>query len=274
MTTSVPGIFWLNFFGRPYVELLGADKFRSAPCHRVEELPNGGFLLVLTPTAHEATSKDGRRCAEEVKQHLGIEYFFHPSDGDDPGEIERRGQRKTPQFDFSATPCKSQWVPETVEEPIPDPGQFIREVPQLVEKLRERLGDWGAKLDCSRRSLEDLDAWATEKYQETCSDEFWESKELTRELAAYLGEIVRTISGGQWTVEKPYEESDELRPVVRFRDGRKGFFNPLDEVQHVILEGFPLDEEEEAEGKGFAPALWVWMTSHLRKEAIKDLFGK
>ncbi len=43
-------ICWANIFGPPYVEKYGLDFLLGAPGWRVEQLPDGGVLYVLSPS--------------------------------------------------------------------------------------------------------------------------------------------------------------------------------------------------------------------------------
>lgn len=272
INASIPNVYWVNFFGRPYVDMFGAEKLRTAPCYRVQELFDGGFMLMLTATREEALSQEGRAKAQAVKEHLGIEYFFHPSDVV-RGNVRDCRRRTVPAFDLSHMPDRNtagmKWV-KSREQPPLDPEEFIRGVPSFVEALKARMGDRGAGMDFSKKSLEELDAWAVEQYSENSSWEYWESREISNEFAAYLGEVIGRLTGGEWKVE-------EVRPglrraVVRFGKGKRKFFDPLPIVEKVTTEG--LDESVESmreEGGGFAAELWTWMTTHLPLEAVKDI---
>jgi hypothetical protein len=78
----LPGVFWLNYFGRPYVELLGARRLGSAP----NATPVGdGFLIAV---GHDPRAWDDPATVaveQTVRDHLGPELFFTK------GEPERVG---------------------------------------------------------------------------------------------------------------------------------------------------------------------------------------
>src|SRR5439155_664930 len=61
----LPGVFWLNFFGRPYRELLGDDRLRSTPAARVAIVDDG----VLVGLAGEGwPGRDSEGSAEPSRQ--------------------------------------------------------------------------------------------------------------------------------------------------------------------------------------------------------------
>jgi hypothetical protein len=71
----LPGVFWLNFFGRRYRGLIGDDRLRSAPAERVEMIDDG----VLIAVAGDPAAWDTPEYAvseQRVRSHLGTELFF------------------------------------------------------------------------------------------------------------------------------------------------------------------------------------------------------
>ena len=76
---SLPGLYWLNYFGTPYVKLMGRDRLLSAPAYEVAEV-NGGILLALDATADAWQSLDYRRRERDVIEHLGRQFFFSRHD--------------------------------------------------------------------------------------------------------------------------------------------------------------------------------------------------
>lgn len=251
---SIPGVFWVNFFGAPYVEMLGADKLRTAPCCSVRELDYGGFMLMLAPTPDEANSRKGRKMAEAVKDHLGREYFYDRSDGDSYAKLKRR---TVPAFDRSRTPMEDvePLTFASLQEiyDVPDAQQFINDVPMLVEALRERLARDVDPLDFSESSLRLLDRYLKHKWSHAAPDEDWRSPELIRELTAYTGEVVRRILRGEWVAEQLKEGGHA--PLVRGEKTREKPFDPLLIVAKVVVENL-----EDEEGCLLAPAVEAWLS--------------
>lgn len=71
----LPGLFWLNFFGRRLVERIGAERLRSAPATAVDAADDGFTIEVGSDPWSWDT---GPRASEEqrVRDHLGAELFF------------------------------------------------------------------------------------------------------------------------------------------------------------------------------------------------------
>ena len=77
----LPGVFWLNFFGRRYRDLLGEDRLRATPAARVAMLDDG----VLIGLGRDPLSWDTPEYASEeqkVRDHLGPELFFSKAEPD------------------------------------------------------------------------------------------------------------------------------------------------------------------------------------------------
>ena len=270
ITSSIPNVYWANFFGKPYVEMIGGDKLRAAPCHRIEEMSDGGIMLMLTETPEESISKEGRAKAKEVKEHLGTEYFFDPKTERYPRQLK---ERPIPQFDFSRLPKRIPFKIQDIFDGYP-PQKIVQNVPDLIADLAKRLEHRGIALDYSKQSWKQIDSWLEDTHQETTSLSNWvsfaESPELWRELTAYLGETVRLRTNAEWTVEKG---SWRQEPIVRFGKGSRKRFRPILIVQEVMIEGIAEAAEipEGIEATGFSVNLWTWMLTHMTKEAIKDL---
>ena len=83
MRRSLPGLYWLNFFGRPYVELIGAELLRTVPAHHIVAL--GDTMLVRICDSPEDWNRpdiEARRV--QALDHLGHEYFFDRDHPDRP----------------------------------------------------------------------------------------------------------------------------------------------------------------------------------------------
>lgn len=73
----LPGPFWANVLGPPYVALLGRDVVGSAPAHVVAEVAPDVFYLQLSerPTDIHDDAPRVRRRAAAVAEHLGRDAF-------------------------------------------------------------------------------------------------------------------------------------------------------------------------------------------------------
>ncbi len=76
----LPGLFWCNYFGPPYVDLIGADKLLSAPA---ETSRLGEGIVVKLPGLPDDWDKDsGKQAESKVLDHVGREFFFDMADRD------------------------------------------------------------------------------------------------------------------------------------------------------------------------------------------------
>jgi hypothetical protein len=72
----LPGIYWANFFGRRYVEFFGRDRLLNAPAYKIEELENGGILLLTSESPLDFEREEVKLREKEIIQFLGEEAFF------------------------------------------------------------------------------------------------------------------------------------------------------------------------------------------------------
>jgi hypothetical protein len=73
----LPDLFWLNVFGRPYIELFGRERMLSTPATQVRELTNGLTLRVTERLEDDALSWSRFKTArDECRSHLDSNAFF------------------------------------------------------------------------------------------------------------------------------------------------------------------------------------------------------
>jgi hypothetical protein len=79
---SLPGVFWANLFGTPYIDLIGRDRL----CHAPAPALNVGKNVLVT--VHEQPEQWAMASAATqnrlVAEHLGPHYFFDRSAPDGP----------------------------------------------------------------------------------------------------------------------------------------------------------------------------------------------
>lgn len=76
----LPGLYWLNFLGEPYCELIGTDRVLKTPCPEVRRVDRG-VLLALGTDPRSWNSEEYRVVEGRAREHLGQHYFFsreHP----------------------------------------------------------------------------------------------------------------------------------------------------------------------------------------------------
>ncbi len=72
---ALPGLYWLNFFGKPYVDHIGREQILSAPAETVRAIDDG-ILLRLMEYPGTWDSAEYRLGEEKVLEHLSPRYFF------------------------------------------------------------------------------------------------------------------------------------------------------------------------------------------------------
>ena len=81
ITEAIPGLYWLNYFGAPYVELIGRERLLTAPAFEVRALGEGVMLAMdQSPNNWQPSAYHDREQA--VIAHLGQQYFFSRWDPD------------------------------------------------------------------------------------------------------------------------------------------------------------------------------------------------
>jgi len=71
----LPGVFWLNFFGRRYIDLIGADRFAGLPAAFVTAMDDG-ILVRLADDPLTWTTADYAIDEGKVRDRLGRDQFF------------------------------------------------------------------------------------------------------------------------------------------------------------------------------------------------------
>ncbi|WP_165073437.1 hypothetical protein [Paludisphaera rhizosphaerae] len=83
MTKSLPGLYWLNYFGEPYVDFIGETRLTTAPGPIVRKVDHGVFIeLAESPWDWRSPAYQSLR--EDVLSHLGPEYFYSLQNPDRP----------------------------------------------------------------------------------------------------------------------------------------------------------------------------------------------
>jgi len=231
---GLPGIYWANFFGPEYVEMFGVNKVQSAPCHGIENLPDGGVLLVLSPSPfdfeRDRETFEMRRL--ELKRHLGLE-AFDPSDWNPTENPGWRPQGKTPNFRFletrdeagrSVEPKASSFSDLLSTIPREQWGKWLENSHTQAMGLVRDMGAKGLGLDFSGESLRRLDA-----YLSKVTSDLPRSVDFLMKLAAYVSEVVIRRTGAEWSFEESLDIPELKLGYIRV--------SPLARAQKVLLEG-------------------------------------
>ena len=76
----LPDLFWINVFGRPYIDMFGRERIMSAPVAQVHELTKG-ISIRLTKELEDnvASWRHFKLSRDSCKSYLGSCAFFDPS---------------------------------------------------------------------------------------------------------------------------------------------------------------------------------------------------
>jgi len=85
------GIYWLNFFGKPYLDLIGSEVLLTAPAVKACKLDEG-VMIKLDDDPRHWTSAKYKETEKRVLQHIGEKYFFSK---EEPKKIT-----KAPAFEY------------------------------------------------------------------------------------------------------------------------------------------------------------------------------
>jgi hypothetical protein len=75
LAEGLPGLYWLNYFGAPYVELIGRERLLTSPAYEVKAVGDG-VLVALDASAEAWQSEAYRQREQATTAHLGQQYFF------------------------------------------------------------------------------------------------------------------------------------------------------------------------------------------------------
>jgi hypothetical protein len=81
IAAGLPGLYWVNFFGQPYRELIGRDRLFTAPAHQVREVDDG-VLLMIHPEPQAWDTPEYRMAEDRILAHVGRRFFFAREDPD------------------------------------------------------------------------------------------------------------------------------------------------------------------------------------------------
>ncbi len=71
----LPGVYWLNYFGEPYAELMGKNKLLSANVFEAKEI-NKGVSIQISESPQHWHEKNYQNSEKNFLKHIGDQYFF------------------------------------------------------------------------------------------------------------------------------------------------------------------------------------------------------
>jgi hypothetical protein len=230
-------MYWLNIYGPPMVEQLGRDRVRSTPSFRLEELPDGGVLLLTRPTPIDFASNEARVAQASALTWLRPEVNFEEvlatlrersttlmpvTKNWDPDIADlldlilqdvpyERHQLQISQFNTYRPPEVSEWYPlqnllpsdvKDVDDTIDYYGGVYAE--QLAVLLHTSVPE---VMHASPKSLPLIDYHFWHFNYPGKFDRTLIETQLVPSVGAYLGEVMVRNLGGRWVPRKNLDES-------------------------------------------------------------------
>jgi hypothetical protein len=220
-------IYWLNVLGAQMVRKLGAKRVRSTPDVTIEELPDGGALLLSRPTPVDFASDDARQVQARALAHLRKDVQFDEAlarlrarsaqsmptkswDADLSPALEsimryvpfERRQQETERFNAYRPPEVSEQRPlaEALPADVDDEAAAIREyssgyAEQLAMLLHDKVPE---VMQSSAESLPLIDSFLYRmNYPAQYSREQLDTT-IAPSLGGYLGQVLVKRLGGRW----------------------------------------------------------------------------
>lgn len=75
-TKGLPGVFWANYFGPPFVKFYSKSKLEKAPNYQRRELPDGGYLILTSHSPLDYAKPETKRLEQALIEHLGKDSVF------------------------------------------------------------------------------------------------------------------------------------------------------------------------------------------------------
>ncbi|MCC6497491.1 MAG: hypothetical protein IT193_14660 [Propionibacteriaceae bacterium] len=74
-SASLSGLYWLNYLGRPYCELIGRDRLMTAPASKVQEI-GAGVMISLDADPRSWNTPEYQMREQQVIDHIGRQFVF------------------------------------------------------------------------------------------------------------------------------------------------------------------------------------------------------
>ena len=123
----LPGVYWANFFGQPYIDFFGREKLLATPCYDVQEINENLILLLTAESPHQPEMLENDDIPNLIKAYLNQNAFAGPRFPDEPCEA--------PNFDFSDLRPKMETL---VEMPDQKSSRIVVELEAKGYKLISR----------------------------------------------------------------------------------------------------------------------------------------
>jgi hypothetical protein len=233
--------YWMNIYGSSMVENLGRERVFSTPAALIEELPDGGALILTTPKPVDYASDQSRLAQAHLLAHLRDDVnldevilrlrersaILRPVERNWDSDIEdlleltlddvryAERQQQTAKLNNYRPPEVSEWRPleELLQPDVEDVeatidlygGLYAEQLVALLHKEIPQVMQFGAE----SLALIDYHFWHFNYAEEFRREDI--ETDLVPAIGAYLGEVMIRHLGGCWV---PQRNLDEAQVVV------------------------------------------------------------
>ncbi len=78
VSSMIPGVYWVTFFSKWAIGIIGRSKFKDLKVHSLEKF-NNGYLVTLYKESKEILSENARKIEADTIDKLGRNLFFDKS---------------------------------------------------------------------------------------------------------------------------------------------------------------------------------------------------
>jgi hypothetical protein len=121
LSESLPGIYWLNFFGEIYFDWFG-EKIKQVECFKKDLFTNKAIIIQAYKDPFSFDLKENRNIIKNMMKYLGEENFFE--------KLHPQKRCKAPIFNFEQS-TDSEMFLDTVFNPVkiifPEPEEFLKQ---------------------------------------------------------------------------------------------------------------------------------------------------
>ncbi len=232
--------YWLNYYGPAMVEEVGRERVLATPSESIEQLSDGGVLILTRPTPADYASEEARRAQARMLAHLRddmsfdealarllersarlapVERAFDPSVApllelllDEVPFAER--QQETARLNAFHPPDVTEWRPADEQLP-PDVDDVDEEIDRYSGLFAEQLAallhkDVPSVMQGSPESLPQIDYHFYHFDFPSEFDRVDIEDDLVPAVGAYLGEVLCRNLGGRWVPRKNIDESQVI----------------------------------------------------------------
>lgn len=76
LSNGIHDIYWLNIFGRPFVDMIGRQKLLTSPAWNVQEIDEERVYVQACNIFCDHSQSDNASILNKIREHVGEQYFY------------------------------------------------------------------------------------------------------------------------------------------------------------------------------------------------------